>query len=480
MSDILRTKAFIDGEWVSTSSTSAITNPATGELVAEVSRCGEAEAKAALDAAERALPAWKRTSAPERSKLLLRLAALMREREEELAILLTAEQGKPLSESLGEVRYATAFCDWFAAEVLRDYGETIPGHRGSARLLTFRQAIGVGAGITPWNFPCAMITRKAAPAIGAGCTFVLKPAEATPLSALAIAALLEEAGLPKGVFNVLPGAREDAAPVGTILTGDPRVRALSFTGSTPVGRFLNEACAPTIKRVSLELGGNAPFIVFEDADLDQAVKGFMVAKFRNGGQTCVAANRTLVQESIFDAFSEKLAAAINGLKVGPGTGDGVTIGPMIDEQVISKVRAHVEDAKSKGATIRLGGADHELGKTFYQPTLIENVTTEMDMAHDETFGPVAGLMRFGTEEEAIALANDTPFGLASYFYARDIGRVWRVSEALETGMVGVNTGMVSTPVAPFGGVKESGLGREGSRYGLDEWTEIKYVCHEIE
>ena len=450
-------------------------DPATGELIAEVSRSGEADVNRAIAAAERALPEWRARPAAERAAVLRRFTMLLGRHEDELAELLTREQGKPLSESRGEIRYGASFTDFYAEEARRIYGETIPAPDASSRIVVMRQAIGIGAGITPWNFPSAMITRKLAPALAAGCTFVLKPAEATPLSALILAGLLEQAGAPKGVFNVVPGAREDSASIGKVLCADSRVRALSFTGSTAVGKILLAQCAATIKKVGLELGGNAPFIVFDDADLEQAVNGCMVAKFRNAGQTCVAANRILVHAKVYEKFRDALAKRISELRVGPGLEEGVTTGPLIDEAAAKKVEEHLADARDKGATITLGGARHERGGSFFQPTLVESASPDMRLAREETFGPVAALTKFSSEEEAIQIANDTHAGLAAYFYARDIGRVWRVSEALEYGMVGVNTGLVSTVVAPFGGVKESGLGREGSRHGIDEWTDLKYV-----
>lgn len=462
------------GEWIATDRRFAVTDPATGEHLADVSDADAALTRQAVDAAADAWPAWRAKTAHERAGMVRRLRALHAEREDELARLLTREQGKPLAEARGEIRYAASFYEFFAEEALRPHGETIPSPFPGHRLLTFRQPIGVGAAITPWNFPSAMIARKLAPALAAGCTFVLKPSELTPLSALALAALCEEAGVPKGVVNVVPTS--EAAPVGEVLTGDARVRALSFTGSTAVGKRLYRACADTVKKVSLELGGNAPFLVFDDADLDAAADGLMVAKLRNGGQTCVAANRILVQRSVHDAFVERVAARLRGVRVGPGLEEGVALGPLVNRPSFDKVAGHVDDARAKGATLHLGGSAHELGRTFYAPTLLTGVTTEMRMANEETFGPALGVMAFDTEEEAIALANDTPAGLAAYFYARDVGRVFRVAEALEVGMVGVGTGLVSTAVAPFGGVKESGLGREGSRHGMEEWTEVKYVC----
>lgn len=474
--ELIRNCAYIDGEWTETSGGRfPVVDPATGETITEVSRSGKDDVARAIGAAERALPKWRGLPAAQRAAVLRRFTMLLGRNEAELAELLTREQGKPLSEAKGEIRYAASFTDFYAEEARRIHGETIPSPDTSSRIVVMRQAVGIGAGITPWNFPSAMITRKLAPALAAGCTFVLKPAEATPLSALILAGLLEQAGAPPGVFNVLPGAAEDAAPIGQVLCDDARVRALSFTGSTAVGKILLAQCASTIKKVSLELGGNAPFIVFEDADLDEAVSGCMAAKFRNAGQTCVAANRILVHAKIYDAFRDALAKRIGELKVGNGLEDGVAIGPLIDTDAVKKVQEHLSDALDKGATIPVGGSMHERGRTFFQPTLVENASADMLMAREETFGPVAALTKFDTEEDAIRIANDTPMGLAAYFYARDVGRVWRVSEALEYGMVGVNTGMMSTAVAPFGGIKASGLGREGSRHGIDDWTELKYV-----
>jgi len=465
-------RAYVGGEWIATASRFDVTDPANGERLAAVSDADAALARQAVDAAHDALPSWRSKTAHERASILRKIRALHAEREDELATLLTREQGKPLAEARAEIRYAASFYEWFAEEGLRAYGETIPSPLPGHRVLTFRQPVGVGAAITPWNFPSAMIARKLAPALAAGCTFVLKPSELTPLSALAIAKLCEEAGVPKGVVNVVP--TNDAASVGEVLTSDSRVRALSFTGSTAVGKKLYAACAGTVKKLALELGGNAPFLVFDDADLDAAVDGLMVAKLRNGGQTCVAANRILVQRAVHDAFCEKLAAKLAQVRVGSGLDEGVTLGPMIDARAIAKIEAHVEDARDQGAKVLLGGTS--LGGSFYAPTLITGVTPRMQMANAETFGPVAGILTFDTEEEGIALANDTPAGLAAYFYARDVGRVFRVAEALEVGMVGAGTGLISTPVALFGGVKESGLGREGSKHGLEEWTELKYVC----
>lgn len=474
--ELIRNCAYINGEWTDTSAGRfPVTNPATGDVITEVSRCGTDDVQRAIRSAERALPAWRALPAAHRAAVLRRFTMLMGKHEDELAQLLTREQGKPLNEARGEIRYAASFTDFYAEEARRIHGETIPSPDPHSRIVVLRQPIGIGAGITPWNFPSAMITRKLAPALAAGCTFVLKPAEGTPLSALILAGLLELAGAPPGVFNVVPGAAEDAAPIGEVLCDDPRVRALSFTGSTAVGKLLLGQCASTIKKVSLELGGNAPFIVFDDADVEEAVKGCMVAKFRNAGQTCVAANRILVHDKVYDAFRDELASRIGHLQVGNGLESGVTIGPLIDSAAVEKVEEHLQDARDKGGSIKVGGNRHSLGGTFFEPTLVENASADMLMAREETFGPVAALTRFENEEDAIRVANDTPMGLAAYFYSRDVGRVWRVSEALDYGMVGVNTGMMSTVLAPFGGVKESGLGREGSRHGIDEWTELKYV-----
>jgi succinate-semialdehyde dehydrogenase/glutarate-semialdehyde dehydrogenase len=464
-------RAYVGGEWIATASRFDVTDPANGERLAAVSDVDAVLARQAVDAAHDVLPSWRSKTAHERASILRKIRALHAEREDELATLLTREQGKPLAEARAEIRYAAGFYEWFAEEGLRAYGETIPSPFPGHRVFTFRQPVGVGAAITPWNFPSAMIARKLAPALAVGCTFVLKPSELTPLSALAIAKLCEEAGVPKGVVNVVPTS--DAASVGEVLTSDARVRALSFTGSTAVGKKLYAACAGTVKKLALELGGNAPFLVFDDADLDAAVDGLMVAKLRNGGQTCVAANRILVQRAVHDAFCEKLAAKLAQVRVGSGLDEGVTLGPMIDARAIAKIEAHVEDARDQGAKVVLGGKS--LGGSFYAPTLITGVTPLMQMANAETFGPVAGILTFDTEEEGVALANDTPSGLAAYFYARDVGRVFRVAEALEVGMVGAGTGLISTPVAPFGGVKESGLGREGAQEGITEYLDTKLV-----
>lgn len=473
-SDLLRSQCFIDGRWVGADDGQimSVRNPATADVLTTVPMSGASETRAAIYAAERALPGWRMKTAAERGHILRRWAELMLLNQEDLALLMTVEQGKPLAEARGEIAYAASFLDWFAEEGKRAYGDIIPSPQADRRLLVIKQAVGVCAAITPWNFPAAMITRKLGPALAAGCTMVCKPAEQTPLSALALAVLGEQAGLPAGVFNVITG---DPVAIGGELTANPVVRKLSFTGSTEVGRLLMQQCAPTIKKLSLELGGNAPFIVFDDADLDAAVAGAMVSKYRNSGQTCVCANRFLVQAGIYDDFATRLSAAVADLKVGNGLEASVTQGPLIDEAAVCKVEELVADAVSQGAQVVGGGSRHELGGTFYQPTVLANVSASMRVAKEEIFGPVAPLFRFRDEAEAIQMANDTEYGLAAYFYARDLGRVWRVAEALEYGMVGVNTGLVSTEVAPFGGVKSSGLGREGSRYGLDEYLELKYL-----
>ena len=472
---IFRQACYIDGAWVTAGSGATITvdDPATGQAVGVVPRLGAAETRQAIDAASQALPAWRKKTAKERTAVMRRWFDLMVENREDLARLMTTEQGKPLGESLGEVAYAAGFLEWFGEEAKRVYGDTIPAPQADKRIVVIKQPIGVVACITPWNFPLAMITRKAGPAIAAGCTVVLKPASQTPFSALALAELGERAGLPKGVFNVITGS---AAEIGGELTSNPEVRKLSFTGSTEIGKLLMSQCAGTVKKISLELGGNAPFIVFDDADLDAAVEGAMASKYRNTGQTCVCANRIYVQDSVYDAFAAKLAEAVAALTPAPGLEAGATQGPLIDDRAVQKVEEHIGDALSKGARIVTGGGRHALGGRFFQPTVLADVTTSMLIAREETFGPVAPLFRFRTEEEAITLGNDTPFGLAAYFYGRDIGRVWRVAEALESGMVGINTGIISNEVAPFGGVKESGLGREGSKYGVEEFLEVKYLC----
>ncbi len=470
---LFREACYVDGDWVSSESVISVDDPSTGSTIGSVPRLGVAETRLAIDAAARALPAWRAKTAKERATVLRRWFDLMIANQDDLARLMTTEQGKPLSESRGEVAYAASFLEWFGEEAKRVYGDTIPGHQADKRIIVIKQPIGVVACITPWNFPLAMITRKAGPAIAAGCTVVLKPASQTPFSALALAELAERAGVPKGVFNVITGS---ATEIGAELTANPIVRKLSFTGSTEIGRLLMAQCAPTIKKLSLELGGNAPFVVFDDADLDAAVEGAIASKYRNTGQTCVCANRLLVQGSVYDRFAAKLADAVRQLKPAPGLEAGATQGPLIDDKAVQKVESHIADATSKGAKVLVGGKRHALGGRFFEPTILTDVTPAMDIAREETFGPVAPLFRFETEAEAIALANDTEFGLAAYFYGRDVARVWRVAEALEYGIVGINTGIISTEVAPFGGVKESGLGREGSKYGLEEFLEIKYLC----
>jgi len=471
--ELLREASFIDGAWVTGTRTFAVTNPATGEVLAHVPDLGAEGAERAIAAAKAAQPAWAALSAKDRQQVLRKWHDLIIENAEDLAVIMTAEQGKPLAESRGEVTYGASFIEWAAEEGKRLYGEIVPSPFVDARIHVLRQPVGVVAAITPWNFPNAMITRKAGPALAAGCAIVVKPAEDTPLSALALAELAARAGIPAGVFNVITG---DAPTIGGVLTASPDVRMLTFTGSTEVGKLLMRQCADTVKKVSLELGGNAPFIVFDDADLDAAVEGALASKYRNTGQTCVCANRIMVQAGVYDAFAEKLAEAVKSLKVGVGSEEGVAQGPLINEEALAKVERLVADATEKGARVLTGGRRHELGGTFYEPTVLCDITPEMDLTRTEIFGPVAPLMRFMTEEEAIRLANDTPYGLAAYFYARDVGRVVRVSEALEYGIVGVNRGIISTEVAPFGGVKESGLGREGGRHGVEEFTELKYVC----
>ncbi len=472
-SNLLRQQCYLNGQWVGGESDFPVRNPASGAELARVPRFGAAETRAAIAAADAAWPAWRSRTAKERTGVLRRWFELMNQHADDLALLMTSEQGKPLAEARGEVAYAASFVEWFAEEAKRAYGETIPAVAADKRMLVIKQPIGVCAAITPWNFPAAMITRKVAPALAAGCTVVVKPAEQTPLTALALAELAHRAGFPAGVFNVITG---DPVAIGGELTSNPTVRKLSFTGSTEVGRLLMGQCAPSIKKLSLELGGNAPFIVFDDADLDAAVEGAMISKYRNTGQTCVCANRLLVQDGIYEAFAARLAAKVATLKVGEGTEAGVTQGPLIDADALAKVEAHIADAVAHGARVLAGGRRHKKGGTFFQPTVLADVTPAMRVAREETFGPVAPLFRFQTEEEAIALANATEFGLASYFYSRDIGRIFRVGEALEYGMVGVNTGLISNEVAPFGGIKQSGLGREGSKYGLEEYLEVKYLC----
>jgi succinate-semialdehyde dehydrogenase/glutarate-semialdehyde dehydrogenase len=472
---LFREACYLDGQWIQANSgkTINVDNPATGEIIGKVPKLGAVETKQAIEAANRTFPTWSAKTAKERAAILRRWFDLMMASQEDLARLMTLEQGKPLTESKGEVAYAAAFLEWFGEEAKRVYGDTIPQHQADKRIVVIKQPIGVVACITPWNFPLAMITRKAGPALGAGCTVVLKPASQTPFSALALAELAERAGVPKGVFNVLTGS---ATEIGGELTSNPIVRKLSFTGSTEIGKLLMAQCATTVKKLSLELGGNAPFIVFEDADLDAAVEGAIASKYRNTGQTCVCTNRLLVQDSVYDAFAAKLAVAVKALKPAPGLEPGATQGPLIDEAAVEKVESHIRDAESKGARVLVGGHRHARGGRFFEPTVLTNVTSQMAVAREETFGPVAPLFRFKAEAEAISMANDTEFGLAAYFYGRDIARVWRVAEALEYGIVGINSGIISTEVAPFGGVKESGLGREGSKYGMDDFLEIKYLC----
>jgi len=473
--DLLKQKAFLDGTWCNADSGKRmeVINPATGELIGTVPEMGQAEAQRAIEAADAAWGMWREKLAKERSAILRRWHDLILENADDLAAIMTAEQGKPLVEAKGEIGYAASFIEWFAEEAKRVYGDTMPSPAAGRRILVTKEPVGVCAAITPWNFPAAMITRKAGPALAAGCTMVLKPSELTPFSALALAELGKRAGLPKGVFNVVTG---NAVEIGAELTGNPIVRKLSFTGSTSVGRRLMAQSADTVKKLSLELGGNAPFIVFDDADLDAAVEGAIASKYRNAGQTCVCANRFYVQDAVYDAFSAKLVAAVAKLRVGNGIEEGVNQGPLINLKAVEKVESHIADATSKGARILAGGARHALQGTFFQPTVLADVTQQMLVAREETFGPLAPLIRFHAEREVIAMANDTEFGLASYFYGRDIGRIWRVAERLEYGMVGINTGVISNEVAPFGGVKQSGIGREGSRYGMDDYLAVKYWC----
>jgi succinate-semialdehyde dehydrogenase/glutarate-semialdehyde dehydrogenase len=472
---LLRQACYIDGAWVGADSgeTVAVTNPASGAVIASVPRCGAAETERAIVAADTALKTWRQTTAAERSRIMRRWFDLMLTHQEDLARLMTAEQGKPLAEARGEIAYAAAFIEWFAEEAKRAYGEVIPSPYSDRQLVVIKEPVGVCAAITPWNFPSAMITRKVAPALAAGCTIVLKPAEQTPLSALALAELAARAGVPAGVFSVVTGK---ASAIGGIMTASPLVRKLTFTGSTPIGQLLMQQCAGTVKKMSLELGGNAPFIVFDDADLDAAVAGAIASKYRNAGQTCVCSNRFLIQDGIYEAFTAKLAAAVSALKVGHGSDEDVTQGPLIDEAAISKVEELVKDAVDKGARVVTGGKRHALGRTWFEPTILAEVTPQMAVATEEIFGPVAPLFRFESEAQAVQMANDTEFGLAAYFFSRDHGRVWRVSRQLDYGMVGVNTGLISTEVAPFGGVKRSGIGREGSSHGLDEYMETKYLA----
>ena len=474
-SGLFKQQVFIDGQWLEAEQNKsfAVINPATGETIAHVPSVSEQQVVKAVEAADQALQSWKQTTAKERSILLKKWYQLMIEHQEDLAIILSTEQGKPMTESRGEILYGASFIEWFAEEAKRTYGDVIPHDKQGRRLLVIRQPVGVVAAITPWNFPNAMITRKVGPALAAGCTVVIKPASETPLSALALVALAEEAGIPKGVINVVTGS---AREIGGILTQHPLVRKVSFTGSTAIGKLLMQQCSSTMKKISMELGGNAPFIVFEDADLDKAVEGAIASKFRNSGQTCVCTNRILVQNSIYDTFVEKLAAAVAKLKVAPAFEPGAEQGPLINEKAVEKVQQHIDDATSKGAKVIYGGQRHQLGQTFFEPTVLTDVTPDMQDAQDETFGPLAPVFRFTEEAEAIRMANDTEFGLASYIYTQNLSRAWRVSEALEYGMVGINEGLISTEVAPFGGIKESGCGREGSKYGIEDYQELKYLC----
>jgi succinate-semialdehyde dehydrogenase/glutarate-semialdehyde dehydrogenase len=474
-SKLFRQQCYIDGAWLDADAgtTIVVTNPANNEKLGTVPRMGAAETRRAIEAADAALPAWRARTAKDRSALLRRWFELMLEHKQDLAMIMTAEQGKPLTESLGEIGYGASFIEWFSEEAKRVYGDTIPAQATDRRIVVIKQPIGVVGAITPWNFPNAMITRKCGAALAAGCTVVVKPASQTPYSALALAELAERAGIPRGVLNIVSGS---AAAIGGELTSNPIVRKITFTGSTEVGKLLMRQSAETVKRVSLELGGNAPFIVFDDADLDAAVLGAIASKYRNTGQTCVCVNRILVQDGVYDEFARRLVAAVAKLKVSDGMVEGAQQGPLIDMAAVKKVEDHIQDALDKGARVLLGGKRHELGGSFFQPTILSDVTPDMAVAKEETFGPVAPLFRFSTEEEAIRMANDTEVGLASYFYTRDIGRIWRVGEALEYGMVGINEGIISTEVAPFGGVKESGNGREGSKYGIDDYLEIKYMC----
>jgi len=469
---LFRQECYVDGQWVGSDKRIEVTNPATGVVLGSIPSLGQKETADAIKGAEVAQKAWAVVPAKQRGQILRRWFDLIVQHQDDLARIMTAEQGKPFAEAKGEVAYGASFVEFFAEEARRIYGETVPSPWPNGRIVVIRQPVGVVAAITPWNFPNAMITRKAAPALAAGCTFVVKPSEETPFSAFALAELAERAGIPKGVFSVITGGAKE---IGAEMTSNPIVRAVSFTGSTAVGKLLMAQCASTVKKIGLELGGNAPFIVFDDADLDAAVQGAMLSKYRNAGQTCVCANRMLVQDGIYDAFATKLAEAVGKLKVGDGFGEGVTTGPLINAKAIKKVEEHVADAVAKGGKVLTGGKRHALGGSFYEPTIIRDVTTDMLVAREETFGPVAPIFRFKTEDEAIAMANDTEFGLACYFYTRDIGRVWRVGEALEYGMVGINEGIISTAEAPFGGVKESGIGREGSLHGIDEYVEIKYM-----
>jgi succinate-semialdehyde dehydrogenase / glutarate-semialdehyde dehydrogenase len=477
--DFLKQQCYIDGQWCDADSgaTFEVTDPGSGKVMGTVPKMGKAETARAIDAAEAALPAWRAKTAGERSKMMRTLFNLMMEHQDALGELLSREQGKPFSEGKGEIAYGAGFIEWFAEEGKRAYGDVIPSHQADKRIVVLKQGVGVVGAITPWNFPNAMITRKLGPALAAGCTIVIKPASATPYSALAIALLCEMAGIPKGVVNVVTGS---AGQIGGELTGNPKVAKITFTGSTEIGRDLLRECAETVKKCSMELGGNAPFLVFDDADIDAAIEGAMISKFRNGGQTCVCTNRFYVQEGVYEEFTGKLAVRVGGMKVGYSMDEGTQIGAMIDEKAVEKVEEHLKDALDGGAELVVGGERSELGSTYFKPTVVKGVKPDMKIAHEETFGPLAGIIPFKTEAEAIKLANDTEFGLASYFYARDLSRVWRVAEAIEAGMVGINTGLISTEVAPFGGVKQSGLGREGSKYGLEDFMEVKYLCMGIE
>ncbi|MGW8194710.1 MAG: NADP-dependent succinate-semialdehyde dehydrogenase [Desulforhopalus sp.] len=472
---LFRQQCYINGKWMDADSgeTLPVTNPASGEIIGTVPKMVETETRRAIQAAYEAFPSWRGKTAQERCKILRRWFELLMENQEDLAILMTLEQGKPIAESRGEIAYAASFIEWFSEEGKRVYGDIIPPHQGDKRIVVIKEPIGVCTAITPWNFPAAMITRKAGPALAVGCPMVVKPASATPYSALALAELGERAGIPAGILSVITGS---SGAIGGEMTSNALVKKLTFTGSTEIGKKLIAACSNTVKKVSMELGGNAPFIVFDDADLDAAVEGAMISKYRNTGQTCVCTNRFLVQDGVYDAFAEKFAAAVGKMNVGNGLENDVQQGPLIDMKAVETVEEHVSDALNKGAGILLGGKRHALGGSFYEPTVLTNATVNMRIAKEETFGPVAPLFRFKTDEEAVKMANDTEFGLASYFYTQNLARAWKVSEALEYGMVGVNTGLISTTIAPFGGVKESGLGREGSKYGMDDYLEIKYVC----
>ena len=471
---LLETRAYVNGQWITKEATFPVYNPATGDLIANVTDMDVADTTAAIDAAYAAKADWAAWTGKERGAVLRKWFDLMVENADDLATILTAEMGKPWAEARGEILYGASFIEWFSEEAKRIYGDTIPGHQRDKRIVVLKQPVGVVGSITPWNFPNAMIARKVAPALAVGCTFVARPAELTPLSALAMAVLGERAGIPAGVLNVIPSS--DSAGVGQELCANDKVAKITFTGSTRVGQILMRQCADTIKKMSLELGGNAPFLVFDDADIDAAVEGAMIAKYRNNGQTCVCANRIYVQAGVYDAFAEKLAEAVKSLNVGDGFADGITTGPLINEAAVAKVEDHISDAVTKGAEVIEGGQRSTLGGTFFQPTVLTGVTTEMKVAREETFGPVAPLFKFEDEAEVIAMANDSEFGLASYFYSNDLARVWRVAEALESGMVGINTGLISTEVAPFGGIKQSGLGREGSKYGTEDFLEVKYLC----